>query len=49
MDIEFQYYMTYRRENVGTSDMKTVFLWKEGFEKSRLRLKHPVLFSLHLF
>ena len=26
--------ITYRRENVGTPDIKTVFLWKEGFKDS---------------
>jgi hypothetical protein len=26
--------VTYRTENVGTSDMKTVFLWEEGFKDS---------------
>lgn len=26
--------VTYRRENVGTADMKTIFLWKDGFSDS---------------
>jgi hypothetical protein len=49
MDIEFHYYMTYRRENVGTSDMKTIFLWKEGFKDSNwFKFQEAVKFNQRL-
>jgi hypothetical protein len=43
MDIEFHYYMTYRRENVGTAEERIVYIWKEGFKDSNwLRFQEAV-------
>lgn len=41
--------VTYRRENVGTSDMKTIFLWKDGFKNSNwFQFEEAVKFNQRL-
>jgi hypothetical protein len=48
-DTWFDEAVTYRRENVGTSDMKTIFLWKEGFKDSNwFKFQEAVKFNQRL-
>jgi hypothetical protein len=41
-DAWFDEAVTYRRENVGTSDERIVYLWKDGFKDSKTDPKEAV-------